>query len=252
MVRSHFLDFLWGKQLFKKSFKISFKLAILSSLFVVCVHDAATAAGFPDYLSKLMPSVFRDKSIEGPQPEDTLQAPFSTEEKGDMSASDALGLEYQADVSEVEDLSIAHRHAEQIGMWLTDAVTQALNFSAGEYDAHMEALEQMMSSQGMSDFRQFVDSANMVSMMEKRGLQLHSFANGKPLLKNEGELNGRYRWLFQIPVTMTFLPEGLTGYKNKDPDINEKIMVNVQVGRVSGQNEDGLVVETWSARKIRN
>ena len=99
---SHFLDFLWGKQLFKKSFVRSFKVTVLTSLFVVCVHDtAATAAGFPDYLSKLMPSVFRDKSIEGPQPEDTLQAPFSTEEKGDMSASDALGLEYQADVSEV-------------------------------------------------------------------------------------------------------------------------------------------------------
>jgi hypothetical protein len=70
------------------------------------------------------------------------------------------------------------------------------------------------------------------------------------LLRNEGEVGDRYRWLFQVPVTLSFLPLGETDYASGNAARNERIDLIVQVGRVKPfeGNDIGLIIESWSVK----
>ena len=220
----------------------------LCSLLLIPSHSYAGA--FPDYLGKWFPSVFKQKNQEGPLPEETLEAPFAGQgnavKRGDLSDL------YQDTASSDEDLSLQHRHEEQIGEWLSEVATSSLTFSMSDAPGHFDDLSRFMSAQGLEEFKAFVTKANITSAMQSRNLSLHSYAENKPLLKSSGALNGRFRWLFQVPVTITFLPEGTVGYENREPEINESIMITAQVGRARVGENNILLVETWSVRQNSN
>lgn len=70
------------------------------------------------------------------------------------------------------------------------------------------------------------------------------------LLLNSTEVEGVYRWLYQIPITLSFTPNGST---RTGRDItNRKVMVRLQIRRVPNDvSEEGMQIESWNVTTRR-
>jgi hypothetical protein len=223
-------------------------LIILCVMFSVVVSPAVEARTFPDYLSKWFPKYFAQKD-EGPDPAETLTAPFM--DPPPVDAGKEIGVPYNpGDVESTVQLFKPHRQSTQIGQWASVVVSQTLNFEESSYQSQMKAVNLYYSPRGIREFQEFLKSANVMPTLKREGWKLASFVEEQPLLRNEGEVGDRYRWLFQVPVTLSFLPLGETDYASGNAARNERIDLIVQVGRVKPfeGNDIGLIIESWSVK----
>lgn len=220
-------------------------------------------AALPDYLAIWFPFWFAKKD-DGPKPEETLQAPFANSGSGQLSqdpqqpldcadcADDDKIPEYSVENPDGDDLSIPHRQASQIGDWLVRATSEIFTMDTQTYSQHMELLATGMSPAGLAEFQKFLIDSNVLAEMQNNDMVLKGFVDEAPLLLNEGALNGRYRWLFEMPVTLTFLKRTDPVYR-KDTDVDSHtyhFIVQTQVGRINGvTTEDGVIIETWRVRQ---
>ena len=77
-------------------------------------------------------------------------------------------------------------------------------------------------------------------------MTLNSYVKERPLLLNEGSVSERYRWLYELEIMMTYLPQATYNYEEAKP-INRDVKLRVQVGRIEGTpDEEGLVIESMN------
>lgn len=213
----------------------------------------AKAMAFPDYLSIWFPQWFGPPD-DPADPSKTLQAPFADPKATPKDPGAQIGVPYVGfDDQKQTDLSKPHRTHQQIAEWLTRAVAEVMSISANPQilQAHLARLNSGMSPYAVQSFKNFLDSSGVVDNLRKSGTKLNSVVDGAPLLLNEGVVEGRYRWLFQVPVTMTFVPEGVMSpgdYSGKDM-LHQNMTLLIQVGHVKGSVQ-GSLIETWQIKKI--
>ena len=237
--------------------------------------------GLPDFLSRWFPQWFGEEET-GPRPEDTLQAPFADpdavkEDKEELEALERSGVIYQssdgnkyrvfsgeagrtyalpeynpnADLDEGGALDKPHRRPEHLADWLVRATSEIFTVEHSGYEKHLKHLATGMSEAGLAEFQKFMADSKILPELQSQPVKLMGYVEEPPLLLNEGVLNGRYRWLFEMPVTVTFLPRDMSSYKDvEDPTENTlRFIVQAQVGRVEkGPSEDNVVIETWRVR----
>lgn len=149
------------------------------------------------------------------------------------------------------DISLAepHRGNEQAGEWLAHAVAQMMNFSGSGYDEHVRSLSALADERARTDFHSFIINSNILDTLNKNNYQLRGSTEGAALLLNKGAVDGRHRWLFEVPVLITFLPADAKSYKDTE-HLSQHILVTAQVGRVARNvDADELMVESFAARK---
>ncbi len=211
--------------------------------------------GLPDLLAMALPKVF-DEDHGQPKPEETLQAPFADPALRQPLQENSLGIAYTppTNVNTEETLSVPHRTKEELSAWLINAVSEVLNVDPVKYAEHLKFLETGMDPYAIKDYDAFMKSTNILPMLEAKGMEMRSFVEEDPSLLNAGVLEGRYRWLFEMPVTLSFLPRNTTSYRQLDQsDLSrESVIVKVQIGRSTSGQAEGVVIETWEARRRKN
>ncbi len=142
-----------------------------------------------------------------------------------------------------------HRGQEQVGEWLAQSVAQMLNFAGNTYDDHVRAIGPYTDERARTDFHGFVIGSNILDTLNSNSYQLRSSVQGAALLLNKGTVDGRFRWLFEVPVLITFLPADAKSYKDTE-QLSQHLLVTVQAGRTAyGTNQDELMVESFAVRK---
>lgn len=236
-----------------KKFLIAFVVfAILISI-VVGVGSTVSQSeqGYPDLLAKWFPSVFRDKSTTGPDPGETLQAPFIANGATNEDTKDQWGDLYVADESNdaIANLAVSHRPAVQVGGWLKEQVTFILSFAPENYETHRQEIRSIMSFKGFEEFEKFLNSTNLLGALKNGNRDLHSYILENPELIHEDAVEGRYRWLFAAPVNINLIPKGSENYEQDVNSVNREIMIQIQVGRIDNNTNDGMQIESWQIRK---
>jgi len=227
-------------------------LRFISCVFVLAlcagpVMAASGNAGQSGFFARLF-----GKRDVAPDPAVSLQAPFINPVDNQTPTANSMKLAYDpGGLSESSDnLSVAHRHEDQIGEWVMEKMAAALNIPANGYKIHLQDLTGFFDQYAVAGFDKFMRDTNILPRLETGTYSLRSFVDEKPYLINEGAVEKRYRWLFEVPVTLTFMPTGGVdnpyAEKGKDP-ATYKLIITTQVGRVSG-GDDGLILENWSAR----
>lgn len=239
--------------------------ALLGFLFLVLTIMGLSAAagyavthnGFPDVLAMAFPETF-DKDRDKPKPEETLLAPFATPESlaASKKAADdnALKIPYEPVHGVNSDTALAepHRTRDEIGTWLLKAISEALNVTGEDYEKHIAFLKTGMDDYAIADFQKFMNDSNILATIRANGLKLQVYVEEKPVLLNSGALENRYRWLFEMPVTLSFLPRDMTTYKdmNSRDIMKEYVIVKTQVGRVVDKTSaEGVKIESWDVRR---
>ena len=142
-------------------------------------------------------------------------------------------------------LDVSHRSTEAISDWVALAVAEALVFDRSDFLQDLQTTEIYFDEAGRAQYIGFLNDAGVSSALRARTHDIKSFAQKTPLLLNEGAVEGRYRWLYEVPVKVSFVQIGRKGYEDSNV-VSKDYTIRLQVGRQSARiSELGILIETW-------
>ncbi len=186
---------------------------------------------------------------QAPDPADTLTAPFAYQGSG-QSQVESLEDKQQ----NIVPLKHAHTTSGEIGKWLMGAVSNAMSYSLGDNTDVSVTKQQLFSQGGIRQFKDFLSQNNIQKVMDSGQYSIRSFVSAQPLLLNSQSAANRYRWLFEVPVMMSYMKGADFNYKEAQP-INQQLVLIIQVGRYDQiddpENIHGVLIETWALKEAK-
>lgn len=215
--------------------------AFLFVLSVVTVLAAPKPAhAFFDFL-------FPAPSTE-PDPSETLRAPFASEDDV-IFDMDSGGNELA-----ITPLDERHRTNRVITNWLQEFLPTLLTFSSENYQRSIREALINFTAVGGEEYRTFLEQTNIIKTLQTGRYSVTGVINDFPVVMNEGAIDGRYRWLYQTGVMITFYDQNIeTARPNSEREaITLEYTLTFQVGRYrESPNEHGLYIESWGFKQER-
>lgn len=170
---------------------------------------------------------------------------YKAGDAGAAPATPTAKIEYAPanDVQSVAALDQPHRQPGQMTVWISKAVADALDFDPLRYEAHLAAQGLVMTPYAMEVFKGFMAKDNLLEALKSSDMVMRAFVTDASRVLNQGAIQGRYRWLMETPVTISFMPRGVNDYSGIKPK-SQRINVRTQVGRVAQGGQEGVMIET--------
>lgn len=150
------------------------------------------------------------------------------------------------------NLNMPHRTTREMSQWISAVTAETLTFMAADINQELAKTAPYFSKTGHEAYLAFLKEAAIVKALQSQKYTVRSIVQGMPLLLNEGAVEGRYRWLFEVPVMISYLDRNMENYSKTDA-INKYMILTVQVGRVKEEVEEiGVVIESWAAKEKKN
>lgn len=192
----------------------------------------------PKFLQFLFPSL----RTADDDPTRTLQAPFATPEE---TTDEAPKLAQPEDTIPLDQ---PHRASADITEWVINTASDLMMFEDSDYKQKLEDTKRYFDEGGRGQYEAFLNDTKIIKVLESGKYEVRSYVSDAPLLLNEGAVSGRYRWLYEVPVMVSYLPRGSSTYKNLEP-VNQSIVIRLQLGRSADAETDlRLQVERWSGK----
>lgn len=177
--------------------------------------------------------------------------------RNDQAANMAFQESVVADLGQdgIQSLPLdqPHRTNKEIQGWVNQVVSESLSFDRAGYDGVKEAIQPYFTAAGIQQYEGFIRQSGMLNSLEINNYRMSIFLENSPLQLSSSKINDVYRWLYQVPVTISFLPRGLNDLTNQREEIvNRKINLRVQITRVSNdESPDEMQIESWNATTRR-
>lgn len=199
----------------------------------------------PQVQAGLLDFLFPTPEEEGPNPAETLRAPF---------ADDDAVIEDFEDIENPENslpLPQKHRTNNVMAQWLQIALPDLVSYKAQGYERQYAEKVKSFSKSGAEAYVKFLHDQNYITTLKTGRYDISGFVKGYPIVVNEGVVDGRYQWAFQTDIMVTFLEQGMNEYNKESGDfITQEYVVTFHVGRVKGvKNDHGVLIETWNVQK---
>lgn len=209
-------------------------------------------------LQKLLPSL---KPRETYNPYTNLKAPFAEPE---VREQEDINLYRQTDeenqktllklqsnlTSSAKAVPVHKPHANlpEIRDWLVTAVSASLTFSDNSSEEIQDALK-YFAPNGRKDYLLFLKDNGLIDILKSKGYRVNTIFREPPLLLNETEAQGRYKWSFEAELMTTYLPITAKDYRAATAR-NENFSLRVQITRAPDEEnpQDGLLIEIWQAK----
>jgi intracellular multiplication protein IcmL len=108
------------------------------------------------------------------------------------------------------------------GLWVTQAVTEALSFDFTNFRVQLERARQFFTPDGFNAFNEALVRADILSSVNRFKYVLNAVPKGAPVQLQAGNLpDGRFAWQYEIPVLLTFQASD----RRNDMDILVRVMV---------------------------
>lgn len=178
-------------------------------------------------------------------PSATLVAPFADSTATPAAPGERNLMRLSTNTAPLDQ---PHRSSADLGEWLTQAVSETLSFNSDNYKENMKLLTKGMNADALAQYDAWVNSG-ILAVLQNNGMQLNGSVEEKPFLVNEGPVAGRYRWLFEVPVLISFIPRGSTGLDKQPSASDRKLLLTIQIGRVAeSQLPDHVMMESWTVQ----
>lgn len=220
------------------AFRFLTLLAVTVLLSFSYVNDAHAKKGFwESMLGWAMP---KDNS---PDPAKTLRAPFSYGE-AETTGDGSVKINPSSNVP----LQHAHTNHSVIAKWVITAVSDSLSYNVNDKKNVYEQSKGFFTEAGLGQFRSFMINNNIEKVVNSGRFNIRSVVKEEPLLLNSQSVDNRFRWLFEVPLMVSYMESENFDYKEHDP-VNQHIVLTVQVGRSDDADNDlGILIETWSGK----
>jgi hypothetical protein len=197
-------------------------------------------------LSQFLRNIFDEPA--GPQPHDTLKAPFPTDGATQTGSSSTLMKIYDERAAQTASTTASdkpHMTAHALREWVMQAVTNALTFDPQDTELAKKRAS-FFEPYAMTEFQNWM-AASGINQSLGGAYTLRTVLSSDPTLLSEGTLNGTYRWVFDVPVIISYVPRGTTTLKTATTiPQSQKLTLRVQVGRVTDPNNQNILIERWA------
>lgn len=146
-----------------------------------------------------------------------------------------------------DDLSKPHRTQKEIGDWLTENVSNSLTLSLANMREDVNAIRPVFTTGAFRSYANFLKQTGYLPVMSNYKFDMTALTGTTPVFLDSGVYQGRYYWIYSVPVTIAFekTPASAADIRAPRP---EEINVTVRVGRYSEQDApEGahIKIEGW-------
>lgn len=124
--------------------------------------------------------------------------------------------------------------------WVAQASTEVMTFGFNDYRRRLQQASKNFTRRGWESFTQALQRSRIIEMVESNQQVVTAAPQGAPVLESEGLVQGRYQWVVQIPMVLTYQ----SGSKTRTDSILVTVVV-VRVPRLESAN--GVGIEQWIA-----
>jgi len=124
--------------------------------------------------------------------------------------------------------------------WVAQASTEVMTFGFNDYRRRLQESSRSFTRRGWESFTQALQAARLIEMVEANQQVVTASPQGAPILESEGLVAGRYQWIIQLPMVLTYQ----SGAKTRSDSLLVTIVV-VRVPRLESPN--GVGIEQWIA-----
>ena len=140
-----------------------------------------------------------------------------------------------------------HRTDKELKKLITQSVSESLSFNRGNFSNVMKKMRVYFSEDGFQKYKKYLLSSGIAETIRTNDYDVSVYIESEPLYLNGMVIDGVYKWLYQMPVTLSFFPTGkaITA-ENSQQQINNQFNLRVQVTRAQVDNfTEALQIEDW-------
>lgn len=124
--------------------------------------------------------------------------------------------------------------------WSAQAATEVMTFGFHDYRRRLQEASRNFTRQGWESFKAALEKSRIIEGVETNSQVVTAAPRGAPILQNEGVVQGRYQWIVQIPMVLTYQ----SGSKTR----SDQLIVTLVIVRVSRlDSPSGLGIAQWVA-----
>jgi intracellular multiplication protein IcmL len=124
--------------------------------------------------------------------------------------------------------------------WVAQASTEVMTFGFNDYRRRLQEASRNFTRRGWESFTQALQQARIIEMVEANQQVVTAAPRGAPILESEGLVAGRYQWVIQLPLVLTYQ----SGARTQSNSLIVTVVV-VRVPRLESPN--GVGIEQWIA-----
>lgn len=124
--------------------------------------------------------------------------------------------------------------------WVAQASTEVMTFGFNDYRRRLQESSRNFTRTGWESFTTALQRSRIIEMVEANQQVITAAPQGAPILESEGLVAGRYQWVIQLPLVLTYQ----SGARTR----SESLLVTVVVVRVPRlESANGVGIEQWIA-----
>ncbi len=124
--------------------------------------------------------------------------------------------------------------------WVAQATTEVMTFGFHDYRRRLQEASRNFTKVGWGSFTAALEKSRIIEMVEANLQVVTAAPRSAPILVSEGLVAGRYQWIVEMPLTVTYL----AGNKTRTDNFLVRLVV-VRVPKLESPN--GVGIEQWIA-----
>ncbi len=141
----------------------------------------------------------------------------------------------------------AHRSDGEIKTLLTKMVSESLSFGKDDFGGFLKTINPYFTDRGFQIYKNYLMSSDIVEIIRVNDYDMSVYIEQPPMSLNGMVVDNVYKWLYQMPVVVSFYPKGSDKFaENAGEFVNRKLNLRVQLTRGKvGDDIDAIQIEDW-------
>lgn len=175
-------------------------------------------------------------------------APFMVSQNNSQGFSETLAE------SQTLPLHSAHRTDRELKVWITTAVSESMFIDSADLNKVRESSARYFTAAGWKQYEDYLKSSGILDSIKNNNYRMSIFIEEQPLMMNGVVMQDVYRWLYQLPLTISFIPQDTIDLlSNRQNIVNRKMTLRVQLRRIKLPNDpDAVQIESWNMTARKN
>jgi len=130
--------------------------------------------------------------------------------------------------------------APAIVAWTAQAASETMTFGFHDYRRRLQESSRHFTRRGWESFTKALQQSGVIDAVTQNRQVVTATPSGAPTLVSEGIVNGRYEWVIEVPILVSFE----YGSQSKQSSMKLRLLV-VRVPQL--ENANGIGIEQWIA-----
>jgi len=143
-------------------------------------------------------------------------------------------------IMQLVPLEIANMQPSALLSWAAQSATEIMTFGFHDYQRRLQSSSRLFTRHGWETFASALQKSRTIESVDALQQVVSAKPRSAPILRQEGVVGGRYRWVIDLPLTVT--------YQSGSTSRTDNLMVRMVIDRVSSlENPNGVGIEQWVA-----